>query len=226
MHISLSKYIYICTSTYICNATHYLHQLKCYCDTHSAFLCISLSRTQTLGYTATRFATHCNETQKIFNRSGAPCNTLQHPATRFHDATHYNTLCDTLCNMRCIMHCNMHCNTHYNKLEHRHNSGCCSVCCVCTHAYCRLLQCMLHVTGLVCDTVAQTCTYVCIYIYIYVYLGRNICKTEKKVRGRPREQFISLKKMERESAYVNERFIFMNPNDSSICINTCINIHI
>ena len=61
-----------------------------------------------------------------------------------------------------------------------------------------------------------------IYIYMYAYIRTHInkkytfMKQREKVRWRPREQ---LKKIERESAYVNEGFIMKNPNDSSICVN-------
>ena len=55
--------------------------------------------------------------------------------------------------------------------------------------------------------------------YEHTYTDTCVKKQRKKVRWRPIEH---LRKIERERAYMHGRFIFMNPNDSSICINACI----
>ena len=164
IHLDLSTSMCVHTHTYVMLHTTSINWNAIVTNTlhFSAFFCLAHRRSGTLQ----RNSKNIPSLWCTLQHSATPCNTFSRCNTLQYILRH--TLQHAL-HHECNTHCNMHCNTHSNKLERRQDSGCCSVCCVCTHAYCRFLQCMLHVTGHVCDTLQHKYAHTCLYIYIYMY---------------------------------------------------------
>jgi len=182
MHTSWSKYIYMCTSTFLCNATNYFYEMKCYCDTHSAFFCLARRHSCTLQHalqhiatkpkniqslwcTLHHFATLCSTFSRWDTLQYTLRHTLQHITTRNASCTATRTAIRTATHTVTNSNtCMMQVVAVYLACLHMHIAGCCSVCC--------MLQ-GISVTR--CSTNMHMRVYIYIYIYILMHIYMCVC---------------------------------------------------